>query len=140
MAMGLLARVRASLPDAHWDAVGPAITAPPESVSATASRIARRLAIELDGARSIVVVLNDESRTTNPDLVATVVRAATAARKTVKVLFARGSHPLGSPDASRKHVDRAFARLGPEDLDGVRVGHHVAKDPEVLGPLGSVLL
>ncbi|MBI3723323.1 DUF2088 domain-containing protein, partial [bacterium] len=137
---GLLERARAALPGARWEAASPARVAAAEAPSSAGAKIARRLAIELEGARRTVVVLNDESRATSPEMVAVVVRAAVAASRSVKVLFASGSHPLPTDASLRAHMDGAFARLGREDLQGLPVLHHVAKDEASLAELGGFLL
>ena len=140
MSSGLLERVRAVLPGIRWESASPALVGASEATSAAGARIARRLAIELDGPRRTVVVLNDESRGTSPEAVAVLVRAAVSASRSVKVIFARGSHPLPAKPAYEGHRDLAFARLGPEDLDGLPVLHHVAREKESQGELAGFLL
>jgi nickel-dependent lactate racemase len=129
--VSLLARVRAATPGVAWETALPARVAPAEAPSVALTRIARRLAIELDGASRTVVVLNDESRETNPDLVATVVRAARGASKAVSILFARGSHALLPRETLDACSDAAFARLGPEEKGGLTIAHHDARAPGV---------
>src|SRR6516165_4066521 len=106
--MSLLARIRAATPGVEWDAALPARVGPSGDPKASLERIARRLSIELEDANETLVLLNDESRSVNPGLVACVLATALASSKRVKVIFARGSHPLPTPD---EHIDLAFSLL-----------------------------
>jgi hypothetical protein len=103
----LLARVRAAAPGVRFEAALPARIAPSLEPSVALDRIARRLAIELDGVGETLVLLNDESRTANPPLIAAVLRVALAHGR-VRVLFARGSHP---PPTPADHVALALSGL-----------------------------
>src|SRR5271155_1759471 len=104
-AMPLLARVRASAPNIEWEAALPARVAPAHEAKSALERIARRISIELEDASETLVLLNDESRSVNAELVACVLSTALASSKRVRVIFARGSHPLPTPD---EHIDRTF--------------------------------
>ena len=125
--MSLIARVRAALPDTQWEHAAPARVASADDPARARERLARHLAIELDGCARTLVLLNDESRATSPELAATLVRAALAASREVSVLFARGSHALeGAPLA--EHADRALARLSSDERARIPVAHHDARD------------
>ncbi len=122
--MSLLARVRAATPGVEWEAALPARVAPSGDPKASLERIARRLSIELEDASETLVLLNDESRSVNPGLVACVLGTALASSKRVKVIFARGSHPLPTPD---EHIDAAFSLLDASARRSVEVSHHDAR-------------
>ncbi len=102
----------------------PARVAPAEEPRATIERIHRRLTIELDGSAEVLVLLNDESRVVDAEVVTAVLAAAKGAARRVKVLFARGSHPLPTPDA---HIDAAFGGLSGEERRALPVEHHDAR-------------
>src|SRR5271169_4136129 len=117
-AMSLLARVRASAPNIEWEAALPARVAPAHEAKSALERIARRIAIET------LVLLNDESRSVNAELVACVLSTALASSKRVRVIFARGSHPLPTPD---EHIDATFSLLGAAARRSLEVSHHDAR-------------
>ena len=127
----LLARARAALPEAAWEHAAPARIAAAEDPGRAGERIAARLAIELDGSSSTLVVLNDESRATSPELAALVVRAALSASRAVRVLFARGSHPVASAPLA-EHAGHVLSFLSADELARVPVAHHDARDSSSL--------
>src|SRR5438094_7949993 len=122
--MTILARVRAASPGVHWEAALPARVVPTWAPGTEAERIRRRVTIELDGAREALVVLNDESRSVDAEVVGAVLHAARASAQRVKVLIARGSHPLPTPDA---HLDALLALLSADERKALAVEHHDAR-------------
>ncbi len=122
--MTLLPRLRAVAPNVHWEAALPARVGASEAPRATLERIHRRVAIELDGVGEVVVLLNDESRVVDAEVVTAVLAAVRGAPRSVKVLFARGSHPLPTPDA---HLDATFAGLSGDERRSLAVEHHDAR-------------
>jgi nickel-dependent lactate racemase len=107
-----------------WEAAEPARVASSGEAKGALERIARRIAIELETAKDVLVLLNDETREVNPDLAACVLSTALAGGQKVRVLFARGSHKLPTPDA---HLDAVFSRLGGTERRALEVSHHDAR-------------
>ncbi|MEZ0231071.1 MAG: lactate racemase domain-containing protein, partial [Planctomycetota bacterium] len=122
--MSLLPRLRAIAPSVHWEAALPARVGASESPHAAIERIHRRLTIELDGVGEVVVLLNDESRVVDAEVVTAVLAAARSGTRRVKVVVARGSHPLPTPDS---HLDATFAGLSGEERRSLSVEHHDAR-------------
>ena len=136
-AMSLLARVRAAAPGVRFEAALPVRVAPSFEPSAALDRIARRLRIELDGVGETLVLLNDESRTANPPLIAAVLRVALAQGR-VRVLFARGSHP---PPTPADHVALTFSSLTESERQALVVEPQpgrLVSDAEKIVPVGTV--
>lgn len=125
--MSLLARVRSALPETQWEHAAPARLATAADPGRVLDRLAARLRIEASGATRTLVLLNDESRATSPELAALLVRTALEASREVEVLFARGSHPLPRAPLAA-HESATLALLAPDARAGLRVSHHDARD------------